>query len=444
MSLLIQAASYVGDYAVGDTVRIKFNATDAAGTLTALTAPTVKAYKDDDGTESTAGITLTEGFDSRTGLYSVIVDTSADGTFYSKGSEFELVLTAGSLGLISVVGTTVGHFSLANRTLADGKAHGGTPGSSTATLALKQAQYVNDAGVAFICKSTAADTDAVQFVGGASWGSGLVVAGGNNLNRTTQGGSGLFMAGSAAGGDGWTAIGGGDGSAGLRIVADGDAQGIVVTSGLDGSNEAIRIVGNTGAPAVFVLNNGAHQGNSSGPGVRIQSTSSSSCVATNATNATPIVITKSGFGYFPTGTVVTISGVEGNTAANGTWTITRTGANTFSLDDSVGNGVFSGAGTITIASEDAVYIDAQTSGKHDVKLGGSGTISGDFAAFVESYAADGATGKLSQLLYQILSAVSEFSIAGTTITCKKLDGSTSAMTFTIDSATAPTSRTRVT
>ncbi len=62
----------------------------------------------------------------------------------------------------------------------------------------------------------------------------------------------------------------------------------------------------------------------------------------------------------------------------------------------------------------------------------------------ESYAADGAVPTLSQALYALLAITSEFSITGTTITCKKLDGSTTAMTFTLDSATVPTSRTRAT
>lgn len=63
-------------------------------------------------------------------------------------------------------------------------------------------------------------------------------------------------------------------------------------------------------------------------------------------------------------------------------------------------------------------------------------------ALTESYAADGAIGTPAQLLYALLSALSEFSISGVTLTCKKLDGSTPAMTFTLNSATAPTSRTR--
>jgi len=61
----------------------------------------------------------------------------------------------------------------------------------------------------------------------------------------------------------------------------------------------------------------------------------------------------------------------------------------------------------------------------------------------ETYASDGAIAKPSQLLYMILCAVSEFSISSTTVTGKKLDGSTTAMTWTLNDATSPTSRTRV-
>lgn len=63
-------------------------------------------------------------------------------------------------------------------------------------------------------------------------------------------------------------------------------------------------------------------------------------------------------------------------------------------------------------------------------------------AQTESYASDGAAATPAQLLYMILCSVSEFAISGTTITGKKLDGSTTAMTWTISDSSNPTSRTR--
>ena len=67
---------------------------------------------------------------------------------------------------------------------------------------------------------------------------------------------------------------------------------------------------------------------------------------TGATNATPIVITVTSHG-FSTGDVVNITGVGGNTAANGTWFITVVDANTFSLNGSVGNGAYTSGGVVT-------------------------------------------------------------------------------------------------
>ena len=63
-------------------------------------------------------------------------------------------------------------------------------------------------------------------------------------------------------------------------------------------------------------------------------------------------------------------------------------------------------------------------------------------ALAESYASDGSTGTGAQLLYQIQQALTEFAISSTTLTVKKLDGSTTASTYTLDDASAPTSRTR--
>jgi hypothetical protein len=62
----------------------------------------------------------------------------------------------------------------------------------------------------------------------------------------------------------------------------------------------------------------------------------------------------------------------------------------------------------------------------------------------ESYSADGAAFTIPQALYEICQTLSEFEIVGTTITANRRDGLTPAMTFTLDDATNPTSRTRAT
>lgn len=65
-------------------------------------------------------------------------------------------------------------------------------------------------------------------------------------------------------------------------------------------------------------------------------------------------------------------------------------------------------------------------------------------AMTESYRADGATGTLAQMQYEIIGHLGESAIVGTTKTINKVDGTTAAATFTLDSDTAPTSITRAT
>jgi len=67
---------------------------------------------------------------------------------------------------------------------------------------------------------------------------------------------------------------------------------------------------------------------------------------TNATNATPIVITTSPAHGLSDGDAVTIQGVLGNTNANGTFSITVLSSTTFSLDTSTGNAAYTGGGTV--------------------------------------------------------------------------------------------------
>lgn len=63
---------------------------------------------------------------------------------------------------------------------------------------------------------------------------------------------------------------------------------------------------------------------------------------TGATNATPIVVTANSHGL-SNGDEVYVSGVAGNTAANGTWTVANVTTNTFELSTSVGSGAYTAA-----------------------------------------------------------------------------------------------------
>lgn len=65
---------------------------------------------------------------------------------------------------------------------------------------------------------------------------------------------------------------------------------------------------------------------------------------TGATNASPIVVTSAAHGL-STGDRVKISGVGGNTNANGTFVVTVLSSSTFSLDGSSGNAAYTSGGT---------------------------------------------------------------------------------------------------
>jgi hypothetical protein len=95
---------------------------------------------------------------------------------------------------------------------------------------------------------------------------------------------------------------------------------------------------------------------------------------TSSTNASPIEITAANHGY-ATGDKVTIIGHLVNTNANGSWTVTRTGTNTFTLDGSTGNGVGAATGTHAVRSKvvfcadhDNVVLSFDTDGGGDAAL----------------------------------------------------------------------------
>lgn len=65
---------------------------------------------------------------------------------------------------------------------------------------------------------------------------------------------------------------------------------------------------------------------------------------TGATNASPVVITSAGHGL-SVGQSVTVSGVGGNTGANGTFAVSAVTSTTFTLSGSTGTGNYTTGGT---------------------------------------------------------------------------------------------------
>jgi hypothetical protein len=112
--------SYLGELPLGSiaetilTTAVNGVPTDLAG------SPAISVYKQASTTESTTGVTLTTSYDSRTGMARVSIDTSSDSTFYAADNFFDVIITTGTLGGVSMVGYEICSFRLTHaRTTLD-------------------------------------------------------------------------------------------------------------------------------------------------------------------------------------------------------------------------------------------------------------------------------------------------------------------------------------
>jgi len=123
---------YIGDFRLAAVFDHKFTTRSfTTGIPTTLSgSPVVSVYKDNGTTQVTTGVTLTTDFDGVTGLNNVHIDT-AD-AFYAAGSNFDVVLTAGTVGGVSVVGETIFSFSIEGRSHLMSTVAGRTLGVSAA------------------------------------------------------------------------------------------------------------------------------------------------------------------------------------------------------------------------------------------------------------------------------------------------------------------------
>ena len=100
------------DITLEDTFDLKFTTRRfTTGVPFALASGTISAYPGNSVTQITAGITLSADFDGVTGLNNVrVVATAANG--YAASTDYALVITAGTVDSVSVVGEVIGEFSI--------------------------------------------------------------------------------------------------------------------------------------------------------------------------------------------------------------------------------------------------------------------------------------------------------------------------------------------
>lgn len=108
----------LSDREAGDSITFKFT-TKGLGvpkSLDASPTPVISVYKAGSTGESIVGVTLTPDYDSvggsRAGMNDVTITTASDGAFYSNGSDFDVVLTVGSIEGASIAGEVWAHFRL--------------------------------------------------------------------------------------------------------------------------------------------------------------------------------------------------------------------------------------------------------------------------------------------------------------------------------------------
>ena len=100
-----------GDYQLEDTVYIQFTTRAfATGIPTALVSGEVQIYEDDSITQITGAETLNVSLDGVAGFNMVAVAATAANGFGS-GQSYTLILSAGTVDSVSVVGEVVGHFT---------------------------------------------------------------------------------------------------------------------------------------------------------------------------------------------------------------------------------------------------------------------------------------------------------------------------------------------
>jgi len=176
---------YLGDYAENATVYFMWDTNDADGaSITRATDGTISVYKADNTTQSVAGITDTEDFDSLTGIHSLKIDTSAD-AFYATGNDYNVVLSAATIDG-QTVNAVLCTFSIENRFMAtvptaadidtelssvhgagSWEAAGGGTGAQTVTITV-QDQDSNPIDSASVAVHNSNNDDSPKFASGST------------------------------------------------------------------------------------------------------------------------------------------------------------------------------------------------------------------------------------------------------------------------------------
>ena len=108
-------SNYLGDITANTIVTFMWGTNNGDGaSITRSTDGTVQVYKNSSGTQTTEGVTDTEGFDGLTGAHHCAVNTAINTTFYATSSDFHVVLN-GAVIDTQTVNASLAQFSIQNR-----------------------------------------------------------------------------------------------------------------------------------------------------------------------------------------------------------------------------------------------------------------------------------------------------------------------------------------
>lgn len=108
---------YHGDFEKSGIIYLYFNTVGTTGEAATIASGVITAYENGSGTQFTSGITFDNDFDSVTGFHQIIIDL--DDSNFEAGKTYTLILSAGTVGALSVVGRIVGSFSVERYASAD-------------------------------------------------------------------------------------------------------------------------------------------------------------------------------------------------------------------------------------------------------------------------------------------------------------------------------------
>ena len=115
----VTGSGYVGDFDFGNRVMVGFSCHDNYGRACPLVGGQAVVLIGGSTADSPAGVTISEPDPELPGVHCVTVDTAQDTTegrdYYPDGTDFRVILSAGTVDGHAAKGTLVGQFSIANR-----------------------------------------------------------------------------------------------------------------------------------------------------------------------------------------------------------------------------------------------------------------------------------------------------------------------------------------